>query len=297
MPAGKVLFPGLFIRQGAENMKRGWFLLMLESIRIIMALLGIKSFGWLFTVFRVIGILLLAFIAIKVGAFIIRKALERHKSFKYGLDRKKVDTLSTLLVSLLKYAVYILAAVVILADVLNLKSVLAAASIGGIAIGFGAQSLIKDVLAGFFIVLEDQYSVGDTVTVGGLSGTVEKMELRVTKLRSLNGDLHIIPNGEIVKVTNHTRGNRAVIVDIPLAYNVAVGKAIETAEAVCREVSKEFSRVLVKTPSVLGITEMGKGSFTLRIFAMALPNEQPTVERRIRLLIKEAFDREGIELR
>jgi len=244
-------------------------------------------------VIKVILILVLSAVIIKTGSFIIKKIFEKRKSFRLEIDKKKIDTMATLTMSIFKYGVYIMAGVIILTDVFKLTSVLAAAGIGGIAIGFGAQSLIKDVISGFFIVMEDQFAVGDLITIDNMNGTVEQMELRVTKLRNFNGDLYIIPNGEIKKVINHTRGNKAVIVDIPIAYSADITKAIEAAERVCTQVSGEF-KTIVEQPKVLGITELGKENLNLRIDARTIPNEQWEVERRIRKLIKEEFSNIGI---
>lgn len=242
---------------------------------------------------KIVCILVLSILIIKVGNFLIKKFFEKQKAFKFNGDNKKIDTMSTLLVSVFKYAVYIIAGVIILTDVFKMTSVLAAAGIGGIAVGFGAQSLIKDIISGFFIVMEDQYAVGDLITIDNMNGTVEEMELRVTKIRNFNGDLYIIPNGEIKKVTNHTRGNKAVIVDIPLAYSSDINRVLEIANDICSVVSGEFETI-VEAPKVLGVTELGKESLNLRIFAKTVPNAQWEVERRIRKLIAEAFAREKI---
>lgn len=254
---------------------------------------GAGAFNIFAQVLKAILIITASFILVKLGSFVIRKAVERQKKFRFRPDVKKLDTLSSLMVSIFKYMVYIIAIVAILADTFNLKSVLAAAGVGGIAIGFGAQSLIKDIISGFFIVLEDQFVVGDLVTIDTMTGTVEDLELRVTRVRNFNGDLYIIPNGEIKKVTNHTRGNQAVIVDLPLSYSTSVGKAFEAATRACERAAAEFSTI-TESPVVQGIIEMSREGMTMRIFARTLPNEQWDVERRLRVLVKEEFDREGI---
>ena len=241
---------------------------------------------------EIVLIILVAAVVIKIGSFVIRRIFERQRSVK-NIDMKKIDTMSSLLISIFKYAVYIMSGVIILTDVFKMTSVLAAAGVGGIAIGFGAQSLIKDIISGMFIVMEDQYAVGDIVTIGDMNGTVEQLELRVTKLRNFNGDLCIIPNGEIKKVINHTRGNRAVIVDVPIAHSADIDKAFAVAEEVCSDVAKEFDAI-VELPSVLGITELRDRNLNLRIFARTRPDAQGEVERRIRKLIKERFSKEEI---
>lgn len=242
---------------------------------------------------KVIFVIILGFVTIRLGSYIIRKFFDKQKTLKIGLLPRKLDTMATLLTSTLRYLVYIIVGVVILSDIFNMKSVLAAAGIGGVAIGFGAQSLVKDIISGFFIVLEDQYSVGDMVTLESMTGTVEHMELRVTKIRSYNGDLYIIPNGEIKKVTNHVRGNKAVLVDVPVAYSSNINLALEIVQNICNYVGEEFDTFIVK-PTVVGITDLGKESLNLRITATTIPNTQWDVERRIRMLIAEKFKEQNI---
>lgn len=268
--------------------------MMTNVINNVKDFLGPELFGVVMNFARAVIILLLSVITVRAGKYIISKFFEKQKSFRYPIDGKKVDTMSSLLASIFKYAVYILAGIVILSDVMDLKSILAAAGIGGIAVGLGAQSLIKDIISGFFIVMEDQYAVGDRITIDNMTGTVEKLELRVTSLRDFNGDLYIIPNGEIKKVINHTRGNKAVIVNIPVAYSSDVNKAFDAAEKVCSIVAGEFTTI-TENPKVLGITDMNEFGIVITIFARTLPNEQWSVERRIRKLIKEEFDREKLE--
>ncbi len=243
---------------------------------------------------KIILILIVAFIIVKIGRLLIRKFFEKQKKFKFKIDDKRLDTMSTLLSSVFKYVIYIGAILMILSDILNLQSVLAAAGVGGIAIGFGAQSLIKDTLSGFFILLEDQFAVGDLVTINNMTGKVENMELRVTRLKNNTGDMHIIPNGEIKMVTNHTRDNKMVIVNIPVAYSSNIAKVNEIANKVCQEVKEEFS-VFTEEPTVLGITELGKDNMNLQITARTFPNEQWAVERSIRMKIKEGFEAAGLE--
>lgn len=248
----------------------------------------------LMKILGIIGIILAAIVIAKTGVFIIRKIFAKRDVIKHHMGSKRLDTMSTLLASVFRYAVYIVAIVIILSDVLQMKSILAAAGIGGIALGFGAQSLIKDMISGFFIVMEDQFAVGDTITVDSMTGTVEGMELRVTRIRGANGDLYTVPNGEIKKVINHSRGVRTVIIDIPLSYRNDSAKAFEAADQVCKTVCGEFKN-LVEPPAVIGLTDMGRDGMSLRITAKTLPAEEYVVERRIRRLVKDEFSGRNIE--
>jgi small conductance mechanosensitive channel len=233
-------------------------------------------------------------VIVKIGKLLIKKLFEKQKKFKFKLDDKRLDTMMTLTISIFKYVIYIGAIIISLSDILDLKAVLAAAGVGGVAIGLGAQSLIKDTISGFFILLEDQFAVGDLITIDTMTGTVDRMELRVTRLKNYTGDMYIIPNGEIKRVTNHTRDNKMVIVDIPVAYSSNMAKVNEIAQRVCSEVKEEFS-VFTEEPTVLGITELGNNNMNLRINARTFPNEQWAVERRIRMKIKEAFEANRLE--
>lgn len=241
-------------------------------------------------------IVILAAILTKIGSIVIRKVFQKQRSFKY-IDQKRLDTLSTLFVSIFKYSVYILAGVAILtilSTTFNLKPILAAAGIGGLAVGFAAQSLIKDVISGAFLVFENQYSVGDNITLDNMTGVVEELQLRVTRFRNGNGDLYIIPNGEIKKVTNHSRGNKVVTVDIPLSYSADTNKAIEIADKICKQVSSEMD-VIREEAKVIGVTELGKTGLNLRITARAIDDGHLEVERRIRLLVIEEFSKAKID--
>ncbi len=260
---------------------------------ILMGSLGV-FYSPVIKVLEIILIFIIATVLIKLGRYLIRKFFDKQKEFKFKLDDKRIDTMCTLLISVFKYAVYIAAIIVSLSDILDLKAVLAAAGVGGVAIGLGAQSLIKDTISGFFILLEDQFAVGDLITIDNMTGTVERMELRVTRLKSYTGDLYIIPNGEIKRIINHTRDNKMVIVDVPVAYSTNIAKVNDIAQTICDEVKDEFT-IFTEVPTVLGITELANNNMNLRIVAKTLPNEQWAVERRIRMKLKERFEESRLE--
>lgn len=250
----------------------------------------------LMAIFQIIVILIIASFAIKLGNLIINKIFSKQKDFKYKLDEKRIATIHSMTKSIYRYSIYILAGVAILAKItsaFNLGSVMTAAGIGGLAIGFGAQSLIKDVISGFFIIMENQFAVGDLITIDTLTGTVEGMELRVTKLRSFDGDLYIVPNGEIKKITNHVRGDKTVLVDIPIAYSSDINQVLNILNKICDRVTAEFD-TLVENPEVMGITKMTEDNLIVRIVGKSIANEHWAIERYIRKLAKEEFEKEGI---
>lgn len=247
----------------------------------------------------IIGILVLALITIKIGNLVIDQIFKPREKKLY-LDEKRILTLKTLARSILRYAVYFVVGFTILVQiagsVADLKGLLAGAGILGLAIGFGAQSLVKDVITGFFILLENQYSVGEYITTGSFSGFVEEMELRVTKLRDWGGEYHIIPNGQISAVTNHSRGYMRALVDISIAYEEDIERAIAVMNKVIVKVKNEMADVIVEGPEVLGVVSLGPSEVNIRTVAKTIPMEQWKVERVLRKAFKEAFDREGIEI-
>jgi small conductance mechanosensitive channel len=242
-------------------------------------------------------IIILSVIAIRVGSSGIKKFFDKQRQFKYSLDSKRTDTLSTLCESVLRYTVYFVATVTILKNIFGIETttIITAAGVGGLAIGFGAQGLVKDVISGFFILLEDQFAVGDMITVEGMMGKVEEMGLRITKIRHYAGDLFIIPNGEIKKVTNHTRGEKGAIIDVSVAYEENIDKVFDVLKELCIKAGSEIDSI-VDGPTVLGVTDIRDSGVGIRIFAKTIAGEQWAVERQIRKLIKDAFDRNNIEI-
>lgn len=244
---------------------------------------------------RIIAILVLMYLSIKIGSTLIHKFMykQRKSNSKFTLNEKRSRTLEAILKSLLRYAVYFFGIVSLLTRIFGPIS-LTFAGIGGVAIGFGAQSLVKDIINGFFILFEDQYAVGDYINIDDKSGIVESIELRVTKLRDFNGDLHIIPNGLISKITNHSRGNIRVQVEVDVPYDVNIEKVTNIVSEVC-EIFKAKNENMVEGPKVLGISALKESSFTIKVMGRAKPMTQWDCEMELRKDIKLALDREKIE--
>ena len=180
----------------------------------------------------------------------------------------------------------------------DITPLLASAGIAGIAIGFGAQSLVKDFVNGMFILLEDQYNVGDVVDVAGIVGQVEEVNLRRTVLRDLEGILHTVPNGEIKTSSNRTRDWARVKLDMPVAY----GEDLDNVFAVINKVGKELAedeyfKTLIKTPpQALRVQDFGDSGIEIRILGDVRPQKQWEVTGELRKRLKRAFDEEGIEI-
>lgn len=241
---------------------------------------------------QVVCIIFLMYIIIKIGNLVINRFVKRQEKSKIPIDTKKAKTLGAVLKSILKYTVYFFGTVAIL-EIFFGKISLAFASVGGVALGFGSQSLIKDILNGFFILFENQYVVGDYIDIEGKSGIVESVELRVTRIRDLNGDVHIIPNGLISKVTNHSKGNMRFLVDVNASYEENVDNVIDILDGVCDEFKLKNENV-VEGPKVIGVTSYNDDGFTLRIIGKAKNMTQSDCENELRRKIKSAFDEKNI---
>ena len=214
---------------------------------------------------------------------------------RMAMDPQKARTLETLLQSTLRYLLYFIAGITILATLgVKTESLLASAGVVGVAIGFGAQSLVRDVLTGFFIIFEDQFAVGDYIETGGFSGYVEEMGLRVTKLRDPSGVVHVLPNSEISKVSNHSRGNRTALVDIAVAYTANVASVQAILEAALADLAQQLDTI-VEGPRVLGIINLSPSEMVWRVWARTKPMQHWSVEREIRKALKTALDEAGLE--
>jgi moderate conductance mechanosensitive channel len=247
-------------------------------------------------IIHVLIVLLLAGIAIKLLKKVLSRAFSSREHLNIEMKEARVNTLEGLLVRIMKYIIYFIAGTTILNQIgLNVGAMLATAGIGGLALGFGAQSLVRDMITGFFILFENQYSVGDYVEVDGSGGLVEDMALRVTKVRDFNGDLHIIPNGTISHVVNKSHGRMRAWVNISIAYEEDIERALQVLRTVSEQLAAENEKIL-EGPIVLGVTELGASEVVLSILAKTEPMEQWAIEREMRKAYKLAFDREGIEI-
>ena len=211
--------------------------------------------------------------------------------------RQRALTMGTVLRSLATFVIAAVAVLTVMAELgLPLAPLLTSAGIGGIALGFGAQALVKDFLSGIFMIIEDQYGVGDVVDTGEATGTVEEVTLRVTRLRDASGVVWFIRNGEIVRIGNKSQGWAMATIDVPVAYDEDPHKVIELLAGVVTEVAADpaWAPKLVETPTVAGVESVSGGTMTMRIFAKTLPGEQYGIPREIRERAKRAFDAAGV---
>ncbi|QXM07389.1 mechanosensitive ion channel family protein [Crassaminicella indica] len=245
---------------------------------------------------KIILIFIAMILAVRFSNMAVNKFFDNREKFKIVGEEKRINTIKGIVNSIIKYTIYFVAFTPILQTVgINISSLIAAAGIGGLAIGFGAQNLVRDMISGFFILLEDQFQVGDHVEIGNKSGIIEDMTLRVTIIRDFNGDLHIIPNGSIDIVTNKCRGNMRAWVDVGIAYEENIDEAINVLKELCEEIANE-NKDIIEGPTVLGVTNLGESDVVISIVAKTVPLEQWAVERELRKRIKERFDEKGIEI-
>ncbi|MGH7587770.1 MAG: mechanosensitive ion channel family protein [Gemmatimonadota bacterium] len=250
---------------------------------------------------QVVAILLvgtLAYVVLRVVRNRVgRMPIETGPGTSERLQRRKT------LASVMTTAGLILIAAVTLMMVLDtvglpLGPLLATAGIASLAIGFGAQTLVKDIIGGFFILLEDQYSIGDVVQTAGVDGVVEEVNLRTTILRDVHGTVHVVPNGEIRVLSNKTKGWSRAVLEIGVGYREDPDRVIAILEELAAEIAEDtvFGALLLETPTVPGVEAFGDSAVTIRMMAKTLPLKQWDIARELRRRIKHRFDAEGIEM-
>ncbi len=249
-------------------------------------------------ILKTIGIIIIAKVVINVGRQVIdhyftTKARNEEEQL---LKERRQQTLNSLLQSILMYVVYFLAFIMILENFgIRTSSILAGVGVLGLAVSFGAQSLIKDVITGFFIMFEDQYSVEEYVTVNGVFGAVKELGLRTSKIQEWTGELHTIPNGEITHVVNYSRNHMLSLISVDIAYEEDIDQAIKVLEEEGKAAAAELETI-VEDPTIQGVTDLGNSGVTIRAFCKTIPGEQWAVEREVRKRFKMALDRAGIEI-
>jgi small conductance mechanosensitive channel len=212
-------------------------------------------------------------------------------------SEQRIEALASVLRSLVTVVIYLVASFMILGEVgIELGPLLAGAGILGIALGFGSQTLVRDFLSGMFILIEDQFGVGDIVNLDNeTSGTVEAVSLRTTRLRSVDGTVWHVPNGEIRRVGNQSQHWSRALIDVEVAYETDLEHAQAVIAAVAHELAEEDADVLDE-PEVWGVEALGAHGIAIRLVVKTRPSEQFRVSRELRRRIKAAFDQEGIEI-
>lgn len=261
-----------------------------------------KGLDWLLAnglpLILTIGVTILA---LKAASFLIDKV---GKAIQVGFPAgsgprmaQRTTTLTYILGSTAKTVIVFAGGLMALSEIgINVTPILASAGIVGLAVGFGAQSLVKDVITGFFILLEDQYGVGDAVTIGDKSGTVEKMNLRITQLRTLEGALITIPNGSVAVVSNQSKEWARAVVDVGVSYEANLDHALAVMLDEGMKLRTEWPDSVIEAPEAHGVQSFADSSVMLRVVVKTAPLDQWKVAREWRRRIKAAFDREGLDI-
>ena len=251
---------------------------------------------------RVALILVGALVLVRLATFVTRRveqAFEDNDPSTMNEREKQAATLGKVIRNLTRILVWGIALMMVLKELgIDIGPILAGIGIMGLAVGFGAQSLVKDFLAGMFVLIENQYNVGDVIQVAGASGLVEKITLRATTLRDYEGNVHIIPNGVIDVLTNKTRQWSRFVLDIGVAYKENVDEVMVVLKEIGDELAADakFSSMITAPLEVLGVQDFADSAVIIRVMFTTQPVKQWTVGREFRRRVKNTFDAKGIEI-
>lgn len=254
---------------------------------------------------RIFLVLLAGFVAARVLRALVRhlevvlvKAGERAETLP-GATRSRVATLTGVLKTLLLVALWSVVTVICLSQLgLDVRPILAGAGIVGLAVGFGAQNLVRDVISGFFLVLEDQVRVGDVAVVNGTGGLVEAVTFRTIVLRDLAGVVHVFPNGAVNTLANMTKGWSGYVLDVEVAYKEDTDRVVAVMRQVAEELRQDPAHgpLIIEPIEIFGVDDFRDSSVVIKARLKTLPIQQWTVGREYRRRLKQAFDAEGIEI-
>jgi small conductance mechanosensitive channel len=235
---------------------------------------------------------------------VIRQALARVRRLLEGAlptpaQRQRAETLTQVLRDVARVFVVAVGTMMVLSEIgIDLKPLLAAAGLGGLAIGFGAQSLVKDVISGFFILLEDSIAVGDVVEIAGVSGLVEEVKLRSIRLRDVSGSVHVVPNGIVDRVKNMTKGFSFYVFDVGVAYKEDVDRVMAVLVEIAEELRADplYAEDILEPLEMLGVDRFDDSAVIIRCRIKTMPIKQWRVGREMNRRIKKTFDAKGIEI-
>ena len=244
-----------------------------------------------------IALRLLTFVLHRMEALLIRTK-EPTESVP-GSTRKRAATLTGVLRTIGRFAVWTIVIIIGLDQHgFNITPIIAGAGIAGLAFGFGAQNLVRDVISGFFMILEDQVHVGDVATINGTGGLVEAITFRTIVLRDLSGEVHIFPNGTITTLSNKTRDWSAYVIDVGVAYKEDTDNVMEVMRQVSEELRRDstLGRKMLGPIEIFGVDAFAESQVTIKARLKTIPGEQEPVGREYRRRLKKAFDMQGIEM-
>ena len=248
----------------------------------------------------IIGILLVVrYFGTTIIDKIIRKAIISDRYATPQAEKMREDTLISILSAILKIGIWIFGTMLILAQLgVNIGPLIAGASVAGIAIGFGAQAIVRDFVSGIFIILENRYRVGDTIKLAGITGTVEAITVRQTVVRDYEGNKHFIPNGIIEVTSNLSMDFSNLVLNIDIAYDANIETVKKIVNRVGQDLSQDpdFKSLILESPTFLRVQDFGAHAVVVRITGRLKPGSQWKVAGEMRLRLKEAFDKNKIEI-
>lgn len=242
---------------------------------------------------EILLIIVITFLVIRLVDQLVDRIFKLSKT-----DSNKAQTLRKLIKSVSHYLIYFIAFVSLMIQIgFDPRPVLAGAGIVGLAIGFGAQNLVRDVITGFFLIFESQLEVGDIVEINGsITGTVEEVGLRVTKIREFNQRLHYLANGTITQVTNYNREKMRAIIPVTVPYETDLNKVNQTLEKLCEDIKEKYEDDLVEDPEVMGVTDIDQTGVQFTITAICKPKNYWKLEREMRKEAVLALNQHGIPI-
>lgn len=289
----------------AASLPEGWEWLVGTPLQIVVVVLGALAVRWILhrAITRAVHAMETRSTTPEVvgeeGALSPARARLRAAA---GLDderrRQRAATMGSLLRSVTTVVVLAVATLTVAAQLgIQLGPLMASAGVAGVAVGFGAQSLVKDYLSGIFMIFEDQYGVGDVIDTGEAVGTVEEVTLRITRLRDANGVVWYVRNGEIIRVANRSQGWSTSLVDVPVSYDADIRKVTSVLDEVVDALWQDetWSAKLIERPDVAGVESVGGGAMTFRIIAKTAPNENFGVTRELRRRAVIALENAGVK--
>ena len=245
---------------------------------------------------KVVLIVILAAVVVRVAKMLIRKTFSVRIKGPLKYNERRQQTMSKLLENVIAYVVYFMAIIAVLsAFTIDITGLIAGAGVLGLAIGFGAQNLVRDIITGFFIIFEDQFSVGDYVRIGQAEGTVEEIGLRTTKVKGFTGELFIFPNGNVTDVVNFSIHNSIAVVDINISYESDMAKVEQLIQEFLEDIQDKYEQI-IKPPELLGVQNLTTTEVVMRIIAETLPMQHFAVSRGLRRDLKEFLDTQGVEI-
>lgn len=250
----------------------------------------LSNIGW-----GIVKIIIL-FIIIKIGMSFLKRVISSTLEHQERMDKRRKDTLQSMLSNLIRIVLYAILILTILPIFgINIGALLAGAGVAGIAVAFGAQSLLKDYFNGFFILFEDQFGVGDFVVINDHWGEIYSVSLRLTELQVWTGEIVFIPNGEITEVINYSKENALALIEIEVGYHSEAQEALEVVGEVMHSLPDETEDI-VGDIDVAGVNELNQSTYTIRATAEVKPLAQWAVQRLAKQRIREAFNQRGIDL-